>query len=56
LPQELHQWLRAAFAKRQVSDYEFKMTMDAADVAIMQTQSEQFLMQTEEFLRNAGHL
>jgi uncharacterized protein (UPF0332 family) len=56
LPQELHQWLRAAFAKRQVSDYEFKMTMDAADVAIMQTQSEQFLMQTEEFLRNEGHL
>jgi uncharacterized protein (UPF0332 family) len=56
LPQELHQWLRTAFAKRQISDYEFITAIDAADVMSIQTQSEQFLAQTEAFLQREGHL
>jgi uncharacterized protein (UPF0332 family) len=53
---ELHQWLRAAFAKRQVSDYEFITAIDASDVMSLKTQSEQFLAQTEEFLQHEGYL
>jgi uncharacterized protein (UPF0332 family) len=56
LPQELHQWLRTAFAKRQISDYEFITAIDATDVMSLQTQSEQFLAQTEAFLQREGHL
>ena len=56
LPQELHQWLRTAFAKRQLSDYEFITAIDAADVMSLKTQSEQFLVQTEAFLQREGHL
>ena len=56
LPQELHQWLRTAFAKRQISDYEFLTALDASDVMSLKTQSEQFLAQTEVFLQREGHL
>jgi uncharacterized protein (UPF0332 family) len=56
LPQALHQWRRTAFAKRQISDYEFITAIDAADVMSIQTQSEQFLAQTEAFLQREGHL
>ena len=56
LPQELHQWLRTAFAKRQISDYEFLTALDASDVMSLKTQSEQFLAQTEAFLQREGHL
>jgi len=35
MPQELHQWLHAAFAKRQVSDYEFIATTTGADAVDM---------------------
>ena len=56
LPQELHQWLRTAFAKRQISDYEFITALDASDVMSLKTQSEQFLAQTEAFLQREGHL
>lgn len=50
LPHELHQWLRTAFAKRQISDYEFITALDASDVMSLKTQGEQFLAQTEAFL------
>jgi len=56
LPQELHQWLRTAFAKRQISDYEFITALDASDVMSLKTQGEQFLAQTEAFLQREGHL
>jgi uncharacterized protein (UPF0332 family) len=56
VPTELHQWLRAAFAKRQVSDYEYMVTADEADVLDMQAKAEQFLSTTRAFLRSAGYL
>lgn len=35
LPKDLHQWLRTAFEKRQVSDYEFVTSLDEGDVEDM---------------------
>ncbi|MBI4641719.1 MAG: HEPN domain-containing protein [Candidatus Tectomicrobia bacterium] len=55
LPREFHQWFRAAFAKRQISDYEFVGTVDEEDVVDMKMKAEQFLSKTEEFLRSEGH-
>jgi uncharacterized protein (UPF0332 family) len=54
LSKELHQWLREAFDKRQISDYEFMTGMSDADVMEMKPKAEQFLKKAEEFLRNEG--
>ena len=54
LSKEMHQWLREAFEKRQISDYEFVTGMGDADVLDMQGKAEQFLMRTEKFLRDEG--
>jgi uncharacterized protein (UPF0332 family) len=56
LPGELHQWLRSAFEKRQVSDYEFLTTLHQADVEDMGVKAEQFFLRTMEFLKSEGHL
>lgn len=51
LPSELHGWLRAAFAKRQVSEYGFDQPATEADVADFQEKAAEFLRQTEAFLQ-----
>ena len=53
---ELHQWLRAAFEKRQLSDYDFVSTAEDADVVDMTSKAEQFLSKAEDFLKNEGYL
>ncbi len=52
LSKELHQWLREAFEKRQISDYEFLNGMGEADVLDLQVKAERFLGQTEIFLKD----
>ena len=56
LPRELHQWLQAAFQKRQISDYEFLTTSDEADVANMSVKAGLFLARTVELLKSEGRL
>ncbi len=56
LPRDLHQWLQAAFEKRQVSDYEFLTALDEADVKDMAVKAGQFLSRTTEFLKSEGRL
>jgi len=56
LPQELHQWLRESFEKRQISDYDFIMSISDADVTDMTNKAQQFIVATEDFLKYAGHL
>ena len=51
LPPELHGWLRAAFAKRQLSEYGFDQPATEADVVDLQEKAAEFLRQTEAFLQ-----
>lgn len=55
-PKEFHKWLRNAFEKRQVSDYEFGTRAGDKEVVDLKTKAEQFLLKTEEFLRTRGYL
>ncbi len=50
LPPEMHQWLREGFEKRQVSDYEFALTISEADVDDLKSKAERFLVQIEALL------
>lgn len=52
MPKELHQWLREAFEKRQISDYEILTGIDDSAVQDLQAKAERFLSMTEEFLRS----
>lgn len=56
LPTQLHQWLREAFDKRQISDYEFLTTAGDAEVTEMSKQARAFVEAVEEWLRKEGHL
>jgi uncharacterized protein (UPF0332 family) len=56
LPPELHQWLREAFDKRQLSDYEFLTGIGDEEVAAMQPKAAQFLEQATRTLRQWGVL
>jgi len=56
LPPEMHQWLRSAFDKRQVADYEAQPVLTDADVRVMEKQAQQFLTSTQEYLRRQGFL
>lgn len=50
LPPEMHQWLREGFEKRQVSEYEFAISISEADVNDLKSKAESFLAQTEALL------
>ena len=56
LPKHLHQWLREAFEKRQLSDYDFVLTASKADVDDLKTKAEQFIAATREFFKREGTL
>ncbi len=56
LPPELHQWLREAFDKRQLSDYEFLTGIGDPEVRAMQPKAAQFLDQATDYLRELGVL
>jgi len=56
LPTEMHRWLREAFEKRQISDYEFGVVAMDADVAEMSNQAAEFVRVTKERLREEGCL
>jgi len=50
MPAEMHRWLRDAFDKRQVADYEVQPVFVKKDVAILQEQARKFLVETQRFL------
>jgi len=54
LPKHLHQWLREAFEKRQVSEYEFLTGAGRPDVADLLEKARRFLQATDEQLRLQG--
>ena len=51
LPKELHHWLHEAFEKRQISEYDYAASASDSDAAILKTRAENFIVRTEEFLR-----
>lgn len=51
LPPELHAWLRNAFDRRQMSEYQFLQTATEADVVQLQQKAAELLAQTEAFLK-----
>lgn len=51
LPKNLHQWLREAFDKRQISDYEFHTDLSDDEVLDLKKKAEQFLLKIEAFLK-----
>ncbi len=51
LPPEMHRWLRDAFDKRQVADYEAFPVFEKEDVDSLLIQAEKFLQRTKEFLK-----
>jgi len=51
---ELHQWLREAFEKRQISDYDFMTGIGESDALELQKKAENFLLKTEQFLQQEG--
>ncbi len=54
LPHEMHQWLREAFAQRQVCDYEFISKLGEEDVRGLEAKAEKFVSTTEDFLKTKG--
>ena len=56
LPQSMHQWLREAFEKRQISDYDFITSTNEADVTDLATKAQQFIASTEDFLKRGRRL
>ncbi len=56
LPVEMHRWLRDAFNKRQVADYEARPTLTEADITMMTQQAHQFWEATRCYLQQEGWL
>ena len=56
LSAEMHAWLREAFDKRQLGEYETVSNLAENDASDLQRKAEQFLQRTEAFLRLPGHL
>lgn len=56
LPGGMHQWLRSAFDKRQVANYEAQPVLTNADVSMMEKQAGQFLARVQEYLQRQGFL
>jgi uncharacterized protein (UPF0332 family) len=52
LPAEMHRWLRDAFDKRQVADYEALPVFKTEDVEDLLAQAERFLGATKKFLKH----
>lgn len=53
-PADMHRWLREAFDKRQLGDYETMPTLDDDDVRDLQRKANRFLEQTVTFLQQSG--
>jgi uncharacterized protein (UPF0332 family) len=53
-PAEMHRWLREAFDKRPLGDYETMPTLDENDVRDLQRKAEQFLEHTVTLLQHSG--
>jgi uncharacterized protein (UPF0332 family) len=56
LPSALHQWLREGFEKRQISDYDFVLTVSEDDVIDLSGKARQFIIATANFLKDREHL
>jgi len=54
VPPKMYQWLREAFDKRQISDYEFLTGLGDSEVLDLKEKTQQFLLHTEEFLQKEG--
>ena len=52
----MHQWLREGFEKRQISDYDFVLTVSEDDVIDLSGKARQFITATAKFLKDQGHL
>ena len=52
LPRRLHGWLRHAFERRQISDYQFKSPATDAEVSELSDRAAEFLDSTEALLRS----
>lgn len=55
-PQHLHAWLREAFDKRQIGDYESLPVLTEADVQDLLQKARQFMIDVEAYLRKEGWL
>ena len=53
---ELHQWLRDAFDKRQIADYEALAILSEADILTMEQQALHFLEEARTYLAQEGWL
>jgi len=56
LPAEMHRWLRDAFDKRQLADYEPSPVFEKEDVEKLLIQAEKFLQGSTRFLEERGGL
>lgn len=56
LPATMHQWIREAFDKRQAGDYLPVSSLEEEDARDLQVKAEQFLAETEAFLRKGSYL
>lgn len=56
LPQNTHQWLREAFEKRQISDYDFVTSLTEPDAIDLAEKARQFISITEDYLERSGYL
>ena len=56
LPKVMHQWLREGFEKRQISDYDFVLTVDEDDVIDLSNKARQFIVVSENYLAGQGCL
>lgn len=56
LPIETHQWLREAFDKRQIGDYDFIPTLGEADAVDLADKAQRFAALVIDFLTRQGHL
>ncbi|MBC7098844.1 HEPN domain-containing protein [Candidatus Bipolaricaulota bacterium] len=56
LPAEMHRWLRDAFDKRQLANYEPSPVFAKEDVEKLLTQAENFLRETTRLLEERGGL
>jgi hypothetical protein len=52
----MHQWLREGFEKRQISDYDFVLTVGEEDVIDLSGKAQQFSATTASYLATQGHL
>lgn len=56
LDNKYHNWLREAFEKRQISDYDYLSTAGEEEATELERMAADFLSTAEEFLRKEGHL